>query len=131
MSNVLGIGTHIAECLRIHKMLERHGELFTERVYTSDEIHFCRSRRQPLQHFTACWAAKEAILKALGLAGRKRLPWRDVEIRYEPGGGCNVAVRGAIRETVEQLRAGNVLVTTSFCRTHATAYALVVGREEE
>jgi holo-[acyl-carrier protein] synthase len=130
MSNIIGIGTHIAECLRIHKMLERHGELFTQRVYTTDEVHYCQSRRQSLQHFTACWAAKEAVLKALGLGGRKRVPWRDVEIRYEPGGSCVVAIRGAIRDSVEQMQAGDILVTTSFCRSHATAYAVVVGRED-
>ena len=32
--NVLGVGTDITECLRIGKMIERHGELFVQRVYT-------------------------------------------------------------------------------------------------
>ena len=42
---VLGIGTDIIECLRIAKMIERHGELFLTRVYTSHEIEYCTARK--------------------------------------------------------------------------------------
>jgi phosphopantetheine--protein transferase-like protein len=68
--NVLGIGTDITECLRIAQMIERHGELFVGRVYTPAEIEYCRSRKQATQHFAGRWAAKEAILKALGTGWR-------------------------------------------------------------
>ncbi|MCE2726331.1 MAG: holo-ACP synthase [Planctomycetaceae bacterium] len=63
---VLGVGTDITECLRIAQMIERHGELFVGRVYTPLEIEYCRSRRMATQHFAGRWAAKEAVLKALG-----------------------------------------------------------------
>ena len=42
--NVLGLGTDIIECLRIGRMIERHGELFINRVYTPLEIRYCQSR---------------------------------------------------------------------------------------
>ena len=64
--SVLGIGTDITECLRIAQMIERHGELFVSRVYTQHEIDYCRSRRMATQHFAGRWAAKEAVLKAIG-----------------------------------------------------------------
>ena len=47
-------------------MVENHGELFLRRVYTDREIRFCQSRRHAIEHFAGLWAAKEAILKALG-----------------------------------------------------------------
>src|SRR5258708_4545995 len=84
--NVLGIGTDIIECLRIAHMIERHGELFINRVYTPLEIRYCHSRKQATQHFAGRWAAKEAILKALGTGWRKGISWRDIEIRNDPGG---------------------------------------------
>mgnify|MGYP003328283392 CR=1 FL=1 len=37
--NVIGLGTDIIECLRIAKMIEKHGELFLNRVYTLSLIH--------------------------------------------------------------------------------------------
>ena len=128
--NVIGIGTDITECLRIARMIERHGELFINRVYTPEEIRYCQSRKQATQHFTGRWAAKEAVLKALGTGWARGITWRDVEVRNEPGGKPLVAIRGGAREVAEQLGITEVLITISHCRTHATAYALAIGEED-
>ena len=128
MADIIGIGTDITECLRIARMIERHGELFITRVYTDEEIRYCQSRVQATQHFTGRWAAKEAVLKALGTGWRKGISWRDVEIRNEPGGKPIVAMRGGAKEVVEQLGIAKVLVSISHCRTHATAQAIAIGR---
>jgi holo-[acyl-carrier protein] synthase len=125
--DVIGIGTDITECLRIARMIERHGDLFINRVYTPEEIRYCRSRKQATQHFTGRWAAKEAVLKALGTGWVRGISWRDIEIRNEPGGKPVVAVRGGAQEVVERLRIRRVLVTISHCHTHATAYAIALG----
>jgi holo-[acyl-carrier protein] synthase len=131
MSTIIGIGTDITECLRIARMIERHGELFIERVYTSEEIKYCQSRKQATQHFTGRWAAKEAILKALGTGWRKGISWRDMEIRNEPGGKPVVAIRGGVKDVIEQLGITDILVTISHCRTHATATAIAVGKKKD
>jgi holo-[acyl-carrier protein] synthase len=110
-------------------MIERHGELFIDRVYTAAEIEYCRSRKQATQHFAGRWAAKEAILKAIGTGWRRGISWRDMEIRNEGGGKPTVALRGGARDVVEQLGVGEILVTISHCRTHATAFAIALGRE--
>ena len=128
MPEILGIGTDITECLRIARMIERHGELFVNRVYTSEEIKYCRSRKQATQHFTGRWAAKEAILKALGTGWRRGITWCDVEVRNEPGGRPVVAVRGGAKEVVEQLGIAEILVSISHCRSYATATAIAVGK---
>src|SRR5687768_14982814 len=99
--NVLGIGTDIVECLRIAQMIERHGELFITRVYTPYEIRYCQSRRQATQHFAGRWAAKEAVLKALGTGWRRGISWRDVEIRNDSAGRPIVVLGGGAREVVE------------------------------
>ena len=131
MANIVGIGTDITECLRIARMIERHGELFINRVYTAEEIRYCQHRKQATQHFAGRWAAKEAILKALGTGWRRGISWRDIEVRSEPGGRPVVGVRGGVREAVEQLGVSKLLVSISHCHTHATAYALAIGKEEE
>ena len=125
--DIIGIGTDITECLRIARMIERHGELFINRVYTSEEIQYCQSRKQATQHFTGRWAAKESVLKALGTGWVRGISWRDIEIRNEPSGKPIVAVRGGAKEVVEQLGITKLLVTISHCRTHATAYAVAIG----
>ena len=121
--NVLGIGTDITECLRIAKMIDRHGELFVGRVYTPAEIDYCRARKQATQHFAGRWAAKEAILKALGTGWRRGIGWRDVEIVNAPGGRPRVVLSGGAADVAERLGVACVLVSISHCRSHATAYA--------
>ena len=130
MSEILGLGTDITECLRIARMIERHGELFIDRVYTPVEIKYCQSRKQSTQHFTGRWAAKEAILKALGTGWRRGISWRDIEVRNEPGGKPIVALCGGAKDVVEKLGITAIYVTISHCRSHATATAIAVGKKK-
>lgn len=127
MPEILGIGTDITECLRIARMIERHGEMFLGRVFTAEEIRYCQSRKHATQHFTGRWAAKEAVLKALGTAWRSGVQWRDVEVAAEPGGRPFVVLRGQVKEIAREQGVAEVLVTVSHCRTHATATAVAVG----
>ena len=128
MSEVLGIGTDIVECLRIAQMIERHGELFINRVYTTVEIEYCRSRKQSTQHYAGRWAAKEAVLKALGTGWRKGIAWRDIELVNDAAGRPVVRLGGGAREHAEKNNIREVLASISHCRTHATAYVVALGR---
>ena len=123
---IVGIGTDIVECLRIGRMIEQHGELFLERVYTPREIRYCQRRKHATEHFAGRWAAKEAILKCLGTGWKRGLDWTDMEIRHDPLGKPQVHLGGATREVAEALRIGNILLSISHCRAYATAYALAV-----
>ncbi len=128
--NIIGIGTDIIECLRIAQMIDRHGELFVNRVYTPYEIEYCQSRKAATQHFAGRWAAKEAILKAIGTGWRKGISWRDMEIRGNPHGRPSVLLCGGAREVADALGVSEVLISISHCRSHATAMATAVGLEE-
>jgi holo-[acyl-carrier protein] synthase len=126
---ILGIGTDIVECLRIAQIIERHGELFINRVYTDHEIRYCRSRKAVTQHFAGRWAAKEAVLKAMGTGWRRGISWRDVEVRNVPSGKPVISLRGGARSVVEQSGIREMLISISHCRSHATAYAVAIGVE--
>jgi holo-[acyl-carrier protein] synthase len=126
---VIGIGTDIVECLRIAQMIERHGELFLQRVFTRGEIEFCSSRKAATQHYAGRWAAKEAVLKALGTGLGSGVRWIDIEIRNDHAGTPVLALGGRAREICEQLGARRLLISISHCRTHATA--LVVAEDED
>ena len=125
--HILGIGTDIIECLRIAQMIERHGELFITRVYTSDEISYCSSRKAATQHYAGRWAAKEAVLKALGTGWRRGISWRDIEIRNQPSGAPTVALRGGARDVLERSGIKGIHISISHCRSHAVAYAVAEG----
>lgn len=64
---LIGVGCDVIEIARVQKAIER--EAFVERVYAPSEIAYCRSRgKQAAASFAARFAAKEAVLKALGMA---------------------------------------------------------------
>ncbi len=126
--DILGIGTDIVECPRIGKMIEQHGELFLRRVYTDREIRHCQSRKHAIEHFAGRWAAKEAILKAMGTGRSRGIAWTHVEVRNDQDGQPRVLICGVAREVARERGIGEILVSISHCRTYATAYAMAMGR---
>lgn len=125
--NILGIGTDIIEVPRIGKMIEQHGELFLRRVYTEREIRYCQGRKHAFEHFAGRWAAKEAILKAIGTGWTRGICWTDMEIRREGTSGPRVHVRGGARDAAIQRGIGDILISISHCRTYATATAIAMA----
>lgn len=124
--DIVGIGTDIVECLRVGRMIEEHGELFLLRVYTEREIRYCQSRQRATEHFSSFWAAKEAILKCLGLPWRRGLSWTDMEVRMEAGQRPKVLLCGTAKDIAQGQRIGDILLSLSHCRAYAVAHALAV-----
>ena len=123
---IVGIGTDIVECLRIGRMIEQHGELFLNRVYTPREVRYCQARKYATEHFAGRWAAKEAILKCLGTGWTRGMCWTDMEIRNDQSGQPRVLVCGGAKERAQCLRISDILISISHCRAYAMAYALAV-----
>jgi holo-[acyl-carrier protein] synthase len=127
--HVLGIGTDIVECLRIAQMIERHGELFIHRVYTPDEVEYCSVRKAATQHYAGRWAAKEAVLKAIGTGWVRGISWQDVEVVNDVAGRPSIRLSGGAQEVCQRSGIQQVLISISHCRCHATAYAVAMGNE--
>jgi holo-[acyl-carrier protein] synthase len=125
--DVLGIGTDIVECLRIRRMVEKHGELFITRVFTERELRYCQKSKQAMEHFAGRWAAKEAVLKCLGTGWAKGLCWTDIEVTNDPAGRPAIALYAATAEHARGLGIGEVMISISHCRAYAVAYALALG----
>ena len=63
-------------------------------VYTDREIRYCQSRKHAIEHFAGRWAAKEAILKAMGTGCSRGIAWTDVEVRNGEDGRPQVMICG-------------------------------------
>jgi holo-[acyl-carrier protein] synthase len=121
---IVGTGIDIVECLRIAQMIERHGELFITRVYTDAEIEYCTARKAATQHYSGRWAAKEAVLKALGTGWRRGISWRDIEIRNDRKGAPTVNLRAGARDVMEKAGIRKLHVSISHCRSFAVAHVV-------
>ena len=126
---IIGLGTDIIEIVRIGQMIERHGELFLNRVYTEEEINYCQRRKESYQHFAGRWAAKEAIMKALGTGFIRGIRWQEVTVQSQKSGKPFVILLGGAGEYAENLGINEIHLTISHCRTYATATAIAVGNQ--
>ncbi len=120
---LISIGTDIIECVRIAQMIEKHGEVFLQRVFTQKEILYCSSRKAATQHYAGRWAAKEAVLKVLGTGWTKGIQWTDVEIVNEVSGAPVIKINGKAANIASERGIREVMISISHCRSYATAVA--------
>lgn len=126
-SMVLGIGIDIVECSRIGNMIEKHGDHFLQRVYSAGEIAYCTERKAADQHYAGRWAAKEAVLKALGTGWSLGIQWTEVEVVNQVGGKPVIVLSGTAAKIAEQKGIKSMLISISHCKSYATAYATALG----
>lgn len=88
------LGVDIIEIDRIEKIIQEFGDVFLKKVFSEEEIKYCKSKAKPSQHFAARFAAKEAVAKALGTGFKNNLMLRDIEVRNDINGKPYVFFRG-------------------------------------
>jgi holo-[acyl-carrier protein] synthase len=118
---ILGIGVDIIEVARIRAALEnpRTGARFRERVFTPAEAAYCSRRRNAYESFAARFAAKEAMMKALGRA----YGWREIEV--ERGSGPpTIRLHGRALARAEELGIRRILLSLSHTAELAIAYVI-------
>lgn len=125
--NIIGIGTDIIECERINRMIQRHEDHFIKRVYTEREIRYCSDRKNLDQHFAGRWAAKEAVLKALGTGWIAGIAWTDVEVINELGGKPTIELHGGATEIAKEKGIREIQISITHCKSHAVAFAVSVS----
>lgn len=123
---IIGLGTDIVEIVRIGQMIERHGELFLQRVYTEQEIKYCQRHKEAIQHYAGRWAAKEAAMKALGTGFTKGVGWTDIEVLNRQSGAPHVQLGGGAARFAEKKGIDQILITISHCKAYATATAIAL-----
>ncbi len=126
MGMIFGLGTDIVEIVRIGEMIERHGELFLQRVYTEKEIRYCQRHKEALQHYAGRWAAKEAVMKTLGTGFTKGIGWKDIEVVNNKAGQPIIELSGGAGQFASLAGIDQVLITISHCRAYATATAIAM-----
>ena len=119
------VGVDVIEIERVERALGRFAERFLRRVYTAVEVAFCRGR---VHELAARFAAKEAVMKALG-TGARGAAWREIEVLPNHRGKPLVYLYGRAKERAEAIGLRGLDVSMSHSREYAVAF--VVGQSEE
>jgi len=115
----------MVEIDRVRAAVERWGERFLRRVYTGEELAYCRGRPPQL---AARFAAKEAVMKALG-TGTRGIGWKEVEVCKEASGAPTVRLHGRARSRARSLGTGLFSISLSHSRKYAVAFVIAVRGE--
>jgi len=114
------VGVDIIETDRVRVALERFGERFLRRVYSPVEAAFCRGR---VHELAARFAAKEAVMKALG-TGARGVAWQEIEVLPNRRGKPLVYLHGRARERAKRIGLRGLDVSMSHTRQYAVALAV-------
>jgi holo-[acyl-carrier protein] synthase len=121
---IVGLGVDIAEVERVKGAIERHGEVFLRRVYTAREREYCERFKNKFERYAGRFAAKEAVMKALGTGWSLGVRWVDVEVVREKGGRPTIALAGEAKNVAERL--GVKHIALSITHTESQAFAEVI-----
>ncbi|MBW6514174.1 MAG: holo-ACP synthase [Candidatus Syntrophosphaera sp.] len=121
---IIGIGTDIVKIERIRRLLELYPG-FADKVFTAGEISYCGGRSNPEQSFAARFAAKEALMKALGTGWDGRVNWLDIEVlqtgRFRP----EILAHGATKEILAGLGVTGIHLSLSHEKEFALAFVVL------
>jgi holo-[acyl-carrier protein] synthase len=115
---IVGLGSDLLDVARVEQKLQEDSGLAAT-LFTPPEIRYCESQRHPAQHYAARFAAKEALLKALGTGWRDGLSWHEIEIRRDELGRPVMVLSGKVEQLARERRVARVHVSL----THTAAFA--------
>ena len=119
---IIGIGTDLAVIARIQRLAEKYEDRFLRRVFTAHEREECFRRQQWAEALAARFAAKEALMKALGTGYRQGVKYQEIEVFHHPSGKPELRLQGVTADYAARLGVTSMHVTL----THDGGLALAV-----
>jgi holo-[acyl-carrier protein] synthase len=123
-----GVGVDMVEIARMEKVLARRPN-FAKRVFTKAERAYCDRMARPAQHYAARFAAREAVLKALGTGFSRGIGLADVSVVNNEAGRPEVVLSGRAAEVAQEQGIREIALSISY--THDVAVASAVAMTEE
>lgn len=128
---IIAHGIDLVDFPRIAEMIERHGDRFVNRVFTTAEQDYARSKRNTIEVYAGRFAAKEAVLKLVGTGWRGRIAWTDVEVTNNSAGQPAVALSGEVKQIAERLKIKHVSISITHTANFAIASVVALAQSDE
>lgn len=123
--NAVGLGVDIVEIDRMKRLLVRTPS-FAERVFSPKERAYCDKMANPATHYALRFAAKEAVVKALGTGFSEGIGVRDIEVERAKNGRPFAKLSGRALEIAEKTGVRELSISLSYTHTDAVACAMAV-----
>lgn len=124
----VGLGVDIVEIERMRRILTRTPS-FARKVFSEAERAYCDAKANPEVHYATRFAAKEAVVKALGTGFSEGIGVRDIEVRRTTKGRPYVVLTGRAREVARDQGVREMPLSLSFTHTEAVACAMAITED--
>ena len=128
---IVAHGIDLVDCPRIEKMLEQHGQRFTDRVFTAAERAYAEANKDRIEKLAGRFAAKEAVLKLMGTGWRGKIAWTDIEVVNNPVGQPEVTLCGEVKKIADKLGIKHISVSITHTANFAIASAVALTQSNE
>ena len=129
--NVVGHGIDMVELDRIAQMLEKHGERFLDRCFTEGEqAYAATSEKRRVEILAARFAAKEAVLKAIGTGWRDGIAWTDIDVIRAESGEPGIKLSGEAERYAMKRSIMSWRLSLTHTRTYAMASAIALSSSD-
>ncbi|NLN64876.1 MAG: holo-ACP synthase [Clostridiaceae bacterium] len=124
-------GIDMVEIQRIKDSIQRYGDNFVRRIFTDEEIKYCESRKNGrYESYAARFAAKEAVSKALGTGFSQGVTLQGIEMVNDTGGKPRVILNGTTLKRYIAMGGVSMDISLTHSRNYATAFAVLLTRED-
>ncbi len=124
---IIGCGIDLVKIDRIEKIVKKWGNNFIFRIFTSLEREYCEKKKgNKYQSYAGKFAAKEALLKALGL-GLREANWKEIEIKNNELGQPVIDTSGKLKNVVSAKGVSKYFISISHTKEYAVAQVILEG----
>jgi holo-[acyl-carrier protein] synthase len=127
---IIGTGIDIVEVFRMRDAISKWGDNFLTKVFTDKEIKYSNSKRFAPQHFAARFAAKEAVIKAFGVAKKHPVNWNDIEIFNDSEGKPIISFSNDALKLKKMKKVSEVVVSMSHSKNYAVASVILLRKSK-
>ncbi len=128
LDNSVSMGVDLVEIERIRTILKRSPS-FARRAFSDDERAYCDASSSPEFHYATRFAAKEAVLKALGTGFSEGIGVRDIEVVLNSKGKPRVRLYRRAADVAHDKGVREIPLSLSYTHSDAVACALVITDE--
>jgi len=130
---ILGVGVDLIEVARIQRALEnpRIGQRVRQRVFTDGEVEYCERRKRKYESYAGRFAAKEAVMKALGRGWGRKVGWLDIEVVLAVSGEPGISLHDKASSFARELGIEHFSLSITHTESYAIAYVIAEGRSAE
>jgi len=124
---IIGCGIDLVKIERLEKIIKKWGDNFIFSIFTSLEKEYCEKKKgNKYQSYAGKFAAKEALLKALGL-GLRKANWKDIEIKNDKLGQPIIETSGKLKNIASAKGISKYFISISHTKEYAIAQVILEG----